>query len=248
MIYITKLVKIINNIKIYKHIDHPVLIEQTKINRDWMNNTENKHAYKCFPISQANTIGWSISFNEDIEFIWDGISDTTPNHIEILKSPFNVCSTSRGNATISFYTGLFLETDENTSILSIVPPNYFIEGATPFTSIMSTSFYDEALPVAWKVTRANEKIIIPARTPIITIIPISLGKLSDIEIDLYDKNFTIERQEDIKKRNEEWKKISDSGGFTNFYRDAVNYKGESIGNHEKKSLYLKVNDFTKKGL
>lgn len=248
MICITKEVNLINNIKIYKHVDHPVIIEQTKINREWMNNTENKHAYKCFPISQANTIGWSISFSEDIEFIWDGISDTTPNHIKILKSPFNVCNTSRGNATISFYTGLFLETDEKTSILSIVPPNYFIDGATPFTSIMSTSFYDEALPAAWKITRANEKIIIPAGTPIITIVPISLTTLSNIEIDLYNKEFTKEKEEEIKKRNEEWKKISDSGKFTNFYRDAVNYKGESIGSHEKKSLYLKINDFTKKEL
>ena len=232
------------NIKVYKHKGHPVNIEQTSLKREWMENTDGAHAYKCFPVSQANTFGWSISFTEDIEFIWDGISDTTPDHVTILRQPDGVCSTNRGNATISFYTGLFFETDKNMSIVSIVPPNYFIDGATPFTSIMSTSFYDEALPAAWKITRANEKIVIPAGTPIVTIIPISIGNLSNIEMDLHDKEFTQEKANYTEKRNIAWKEITDSGGFTNFYRDAVDYEGSSIGQHELKALRLRVNDYT----
>lgn len=235
------------NISVYKHRNHPVKIQQTPIQREWMDNTVDKHAYKCFPVSSVNTFGWSISFTEDIEFIWDGISDTTPDHVNVLKQPQGVCSTNRGNATISFYTGLFFETDQETSILSIVPPNYFIDGAMPFTSIMSTSFYDDALPVAWKITRPNEKIVISAGTPIITIIPISVGRLSETELNIYDKEFTQEKADETKKRNEEWERITKAGGFTNFYRDAVDYKGNSIGKHEKKALHLITNDFTTKG-
>ena len=235
-----------NNIRVYKHKDHPVRIEQTPIRRDWMDATDGAHAYKCFPVSQANTFGWSISFTEDIEFVWDGISDTTPNHVEILRAPPNVCSLSRGNATISFYTGLFFETDENTSIVSVVPPNYFIDGATPFTSVMSTSFYGDAIPAAWKITRANINILIPAGTPIVTVIPISIGKLSEVEIDLYDKEFTQEKADYSARRNNAWRKITEAGEFTNFYRDAVDFEGNSIGSHELKALRLKVNDFTAK--
>lgn len=234
-------------INVYKHINHPVVIEQTPVKREWMDQTDGAHAYKCFPVSQANTFGWSISFTKDIELIWDGISDTTPDHVKILKAPEGVCSTTRGNATVSFYTGIFFKTEENMSVVSIVPPNYFIDGAMPFTSVISTSFFDEALPAAWKITRANEKIIIPAGTPIITVIPISLGALSDIELDLYDKEFTQAKADETLLRNEEWRKITQAGGFTNFYRDAVDYKGNSIGKHELKALRLRVNDYTNKG-
>jgi hypothetical protein len=233
------------NIKVYKHENHPVVIQQTPVKREWMDQTADAHAYKCFPVSQANTFGWSISFTEDIEFIWDGISDPSPDHVKVLKDPGGICSTARGNGTISFYTGLFIETEENMSVVSIVPPNYFIDGAIPFTSVISTSFFDEAFPAAWKITRANEKITIPAGTPIITLIPISLGSLAEIEFDLYDKEFTHEKSEATEKRNEAWRKISEAGGFTNFYRDAVDYEGNSIGKHETKALRLKVNDFTK---
>lgn len=234
------------NISVYKIPNHPVQIEQTPIKREWMEQTYDRHAYKCFPVSFANTIGWSISFTEDIEFIWDGITDTTQDHVKIIKAPSNVCNLGRGNATISFNTGLYFKTDENTSIISIVPPNYFIDGATPFTSMMSTSFYDEAFPAAWRITRANTPILIPAGMPVATLIPMSIGKLSEVQLDIYNKTFDQETANEKRKYLEEWQKISEQGKFSNFYRDAVDYKGDSIGEHEKKSLHLKINDYTTK--
>ena len=234
------------NISVYKIHNQPVQIEQTPIKREWMEKTYDRHAYKCFPVSFANTIGWSISFTEDIEFIWDGVTDTTPDHVKILKAPENLCSLARGNATISFNTGLYFKTDENTSIISIVPPNYFIDGATPFTSMMSTSFYDEAFPAAWRITRANTPILIPAGMPVATLIPLSIGKLSEVQLDIHNKTFDQEVANEKRKYLEEWQKISEQGKFSNFYRDAVDYKGDSIGEHEKKSLHLKTNDYTRK--
>lgn len=227
-----------------KKIGHPVTIEQTKIQRDWMDATNERHAYKCFPISQANTIGWSVSFLHDIEFIWDGISDTTDNHVTILKDEGNVCHTKRANATISFDSGLFFKTDQDMSILSISPPNYFIDGAMAFTSIISTSFFPEAYPIAWRITRPNVPILIPAGTPVATLIPISIGNLCDIELDINNKIFIPESQEEMLAKTEAWKKIYEEGKFTNFYRDAVKYDGSSLGSHEKKSIKMIINDFT----
>jgi hypothetical protein len=40
----------------------------------------------------------------------------------------------------------------------------------------------------------------------------------------------------------EAQKINQSGGWTDWYRNAVNEKGDSLGNHEVKSLKLKVID------
>jgi hypothetical protein len=43
-----------------------------------------------------------------------------------------------------------------------------------------------------------------------------------------------------------WEEISKRGEFTNFYRDAVEYDGTSLGKHELKSLKLKITDLTSK--
>lgn len=226
---------------------HRVQIEQTPMQREWMDATVGKHAYKCFPISLANTMGWSISFLDDIEFIWDGISDTTDVHVTILKDEGRICSTGRANGTISFYSGLIFRTEENMSIMSIVPPNYFIDGVTPFTSIISTSFFNEAYPIAWKITRPDTKILIPAGTPVATLIPISLGALSEIELDIHDNDLSTKNMVNNEARQKAWKEITEGGGTTNFYRNAVEYDGTVLGKHEVKSLQLKINDFTQKG-
>lgn len=227
----------------YKNKSTRVKIEQTKIKRDWMDETLNAHAYKCFPVSLANTIGWSISFLDDIEFIWDGISDTTPDHVKIISDPGGICTPQRANATMSFYSGIFFETDQNVSMLQIVPPNFFVDGATPFTTIISTSVLQDAIPIAWKITRPDTVIKIPAGMPVATFIPISLSEYQNVELDIKDKVFT-ETQEYKDAKMKAWKEITEKGGFTNFYRDAVDYDGTSKGSHEVKSLKLKINDLT----
>lgn len=228
-----------------KKIGHPVKIEQTKIYRDWMDATNERHAYKCFPISQANTIGWSISFLHDIEFMWDGISDTSDDHVTIIKDDGNICNTKRANSTISFESGLYFKTEPNMSILSISPPNYFIDGAQAFTSIISTSFFEDSYPIAWRITRPNIPIKILAGTPVATLIPISVGQLCDIELEITDKVFIEESKKEMKEKWEQSAKIYQNGKFTNFYRDAIKYDGSSSGSHERKSITMTVKDFTK---
>lgn len=234
-----------NNVDVYKHPGHPVVIEQTRLQRDWMDETDDRHAYKCFPLSLVNRIGWTISFNEDIEFIWDGISDSTPDHVKILKGQ-EICSTNRGNGTVSFYTGLHFKTDENMSIMCIVPPNLFLEGIAPFSSIISTSFFNDAYPLAWKIQKPNHHFVIPAGTPIGTLIPISISEICNVELNIYDKVWPSEHANFMNERSIAWQEITKKGGFTNFYRDAVDHLGNKIGKHEAKSINMKINDFTGK--
>ena len=231
------------HIKAYKRPGHRVKIEQTRVQREWMDLTDDRHAYKCFPLSLANSVGYSISFLDDIEFIWDGISDSTDTHVKIIKGQ-ELCNTGRGNGTINFHCDITFKTDENVSMLSIVPPNHFIDGAMPFTSVISTSFHNETFPIAWKITRPNTNILIPAGTPVATLIPISMKQLSTFELDLYDLHHDETYIAEQKNKLVAWEKISKEGRFTNFYRDAVDYKGNKVGQHELKSLTMKVNDYT----
>ena len=45
-------------------------IQPMSIKRDWMDLTSEKHAYRCFPVTQANVVGWNLSCKEDIVFLW----------------------------------------------------------------------------------------------------------------------------------------------------------------------------------
>ena len=125
-------------IKVYPEGRNAANIAQLPVKRQWMDETPNKHAYQCMPLSLANSLGWGISFPEDISFIWDGICDTTADHVKIISGN-KYCFTSRGNATISFNTHLTVVTEENVTTLVMPVPNEFNENAQCFTNFISTS-------------------------------------------------------------------------------------------------------------
>lgn len=229
------------NFEVYKVGMETAKISPLTIKRQWMDDTFDKHAYHCFPISLSNGLGWSISFPKKISFIWDGISDSTDTHVKVLSGNEFV-STSRANATISFNTNLVIRTPDNLSMMAMPTPNWPIDGVWPFTTIISTSFFRGIFPIAWRITRANEIITIPADTPVASIMPISLSQLnnseaiirnySDLPSDFFPKEDYGQIVSDINKQ----------GKWTDFYRNATDHLGNKLGEHEVKALRLKVVD------
>lgn len=233
-----------NEVNVYSLQGNQAIIDNIKIKREWMDKTVNSHAYKCFPVTLSNSLGWGISYPEDIEFIWDGVSDSTPDHIKILKGEKHVHA-GRANATVSFNTGLIFETAEDVSILHMPVPNQFIDGAQAFTTVISSSFYKNPMPIAWKITKPNVPILIPAGTPVVALLPIHLKETSDFVLNIYNNTedkFGQDHWAKAKRYGEESQKINQSGEWTNFYRNATDESGNAIGSHEVKALRMQIND------
>jgi len=233
-----------------------ILVEKTKgsifeispmsVKREWMDKTSDNHAYRCFPLTQANVIGWNISCTQDIIFTWNGINDQTDQHVKIVSPTGSYAG--RGQSSVSFNTGLVFKTDDQVSLWTLNPVNYFNDDFETISNLISTSFYDNPLPLAIKAKKANSETIIRAGIPIATIIPISLTNLNHTCIDIIDYSDpqNLRQQSNINYGKAAQELIS-SGQWTNWYRDAVNEKNESIGTHEVKTLKLYVANITKDG-
>lgn len=219
-----------------------VNLSQLSAKRSWMDNVANAHAYNCFPISLTNTLGWGISFDEDISFIWDGIdTDKEDGHIKIISGNKYV-NENRRSATLSFDTFVKFVTDEDTTLLTMPVPNLFIDGIHLYTTLISTSFFRYPLPIAAKLTKPNTLITIPAKTPIAAIIPISLQNINQYELNIND--YVSSKEEEIKsQRYGEASQLKNRvGEWTHFYRNATDENGISMGKHELKVIRLKTND------
>jgi hypothetical protein len=219
-------------------------VHPLSVKREWMDQTFEAHAYKCFPVSLTNQLGWGISFPEDISFIWDGITDSTPDHVKILSGE-KYAYPGRANATISFNTGIMFKTDENSTLMSMPVPNLFIDGATPFTTLISTSFYRGELPAAWMITKANEVITIKAGTPVISVMPIDLSAINNSEIEFKDLSSLPEPSFDSTEYSNVIYELNRTATWSNFYRDAVDHLKRKIGSHQIKAVRLKVNNSLK---
>jgi hypothetical protein len=230
------------NISVEKNRYGKLNVSPMSIKRDWMDVTPEKHAYRCFPVTQANMVGWNLFCEEDIKFIWNGINDTSGENVKILEGS-EFAYTGRGQSTISFMTGLVFRTDQNISMLTINPVNYFNEDFETMSSLISTSFYDNDYPLAIKARVPNKEIIIKAGQPIATIIPISLTSLDNTCIEMYEYSDPDNaRQKAHQSYGEASQEVNKSGKWTDWYRDAINEKGESLGQHETKVLRLSVKD------
>jgi hypothetical protein len=229
------------NLTAYQMGTETASVEPLQVTRDWMDATPEKHAYHCFPVTQANTVGWTISMPVDIKFIWDGVNDTSGNHIEILEGNSFVY-TGRGQSSVSFNTNLLFRSESNVSLLTMTPPNYFNPDYQVIGSVISTSFFRNPLPLAIKALTPNKEILIPAGTPIATILPISLSELKDSVIEV--KKFPQEDMHEWNEKNRAYgdaaQVLSTKGEWTDWYRDAVDQDGNKIGEHEAKSLKLKT--------
>jgi hypothetical protein len=219
-------------------------ISQMSVKRDWMDATSERHAYRCFPVTQANVVGWSLACTKDIVFTWDGINDQTPDHFKIV-SPIGAYA-GRGQSSVSFNTGLIFRTAKDVSLLTINPVNCFNDDFETMSNFISTSFFDSPLPLAIKAKKASVETRIIAGTPIATIIPISLTELNNSSINIREYSDPENlRQKASADYGAAAQKINVSGKFTDWLRDAVNEKNESLGSHEVKVLRLHVNDTTK---
>lgn len=220
------------------------VVDQLPLQRDWMDITFDRHAYHCFPISLSNRLGWGISYPEDITFIWDGINDSTSDHVKILSGSKYV-HPNRGNRTISFYTDLtFIKEDlSNLTLLTMPVPNQFIRGAQCINTLVSTSVLASDLPIAWMITEPNIEITIPANTPVAAILPISIADIQSYELEVrsgrpsYEDNAWNKRMRD---RGDASQAKNSKGEWTHFYRDAVDHNGDPIGSHEAKKIIMKV--------
>lgn len=211
------------------------------VKRDWMEETFDRHAYNCFPVTLTNGLGWGIAFPEDISFIWDGITDSTPDHVKVLSGEKYVF-TGRANSTISFNSGIMFKTEENISMLSMPVPNLHIPGVSPFTTIISTSFFKGEIPIAWRITEPNVEITIKAGTPVIALMPISLTELNNSEMNEQPISNIPNNFWPSEEHTKVIREMNMKGIWSNFYRDAVDYLGNKVGKHEVKAIRLKIND------
>ncbi len=218
-------------------MDSSVKIEQLSIKREFFDNFPGKTPYRCLPISSANTVGWGVSFSEDISFIWDGETNNFVNHVKILSGERYI--EPRANQTITFRSGFALKTDENITILVTPVPNQFSYSWDVISFTLSTSFYRNQLEPAITILKPNEIITIKAGTPVFRILPISLSELNEsiIELNKWENaDFSVYNKE----YTDEMKKYSNGPELHNFYRNATDHKGNSVGNHEVKFLNLKT--------
>ncbi len=153
--------------------------------RDWMNATPQRHAYRCLPLTIINQTGWWIKnpvgftatwrgTNEPggIEFRFDGAAATWQNWI---NSQF-------GEGIITWNTPfLFRTRPEGSRLLICGPPNYFKPHAHPLTALIESDWISMSFTMNWKLMVADQPVRFELGEPLFQAIPLASDVCSDLE-------------------------------------------------------------------
>jgi len=163
--------------------NNSVQIKQSRLKRDWMDKTYNKHAYQCTPVTTANVSGWEMILPEELVVIWDGgpspariISGGVHNDFKFAHSNIH--------GMISFYTGWAINTEEGYSLWTTGSPNYYVDGASSLTATIPSSWWPDEVQTHWVIHKVNEPVVFPKGSPYLffTIYPTDLLPSVEFEV------------------------------------------------------------------
>lgn len=175
--------------------------------RDWFVN----HAYHCLPLVIGNQHGFVLKSLYDFEVIWNGgdaRDDVTVNMItpkEEYEKTYNLQSINPhfGMGTITIQTPYQLRTAPNINLMTINPPNKFIDGLYHMTGVVETDNLRRDFTYNLRVTRPNYTVRVNKGDYIGCVIPyprhfIDMYKITDAAGVISQEDIEAERESTIK--------------------------------------------------
>ncbi len=122
--------------------------------RLWMDMTSERYAYRCIPLSMANTSGWEIQLPFGFEASWDGgyglnaiqLRSADPRLSHMVTSHF-------GHGVITFHTGWLMRTSPGWAIWARGAPNVVKDGIAPLDGLVETDWLPFPFTMNWRFTR-----------------------------------------------------------------------------------------------
>jgi len=141
-------------------------------NREWMDQTANRFAYRCMPMLIANQAGWMVLSGHDIGVIWDGRQTNEGLKIKCLSGDMPCPALSVfGSGIITFTLPYLFRTPPGYNLLAQGPPNWPKDGVSPLAGIVETDWSEATFTMNWKITRPHHTITFEKGDPICMITP-----------------------------------------------------------------------------
>ena len=123
--------------------------------RVWMNETEDRFAYRCTPLSIANASGWEFLNPTAFTATWTG-GDAKEDITLVPDDPtarFDRVSSVFGHGVLTFHPGYVIRTDPGWVTWCRGAPNSFKDGIHPLDGVVETWWLPFSFTMNWRFTR-----------------------------------------------------------------------------------------------
>ena len=188
--------------KLVAHVidGHHVDIRPAPVERDWMEATNQRYAYRCLPLNIANAYGWEVLCNAGFLAMWNG--KTTNDAIIIQADPGTTAPAVShfGHGILTFHLPCLFRTEPGAELMVQGPINRPKDGIAALSGIIETDWSPYSFTMNWMFTRAGTPVRFEKGEPYCHIFPVSCGALERLEPELE----VLSADPELKRQHEAW--------------------------------------------
>jgi hypothetical protein len=169
--------------------------------RAWMDATDRRFAYRCLPLSIANSMGWEILTPSRVVAEWNGGAGLPDIAIAVddRGAADRLASSHFGHGILTFHTGYLFRTEPGIAIWARGAPNWPKDGIAPLDGVIETDWLNFTFTMNWQFTRPG-RIVFEKDEPFCFITPIEYRALDSVKPEIT----SIEQDPVVRARFEAW--------------------------------------------
>ncbi|MGH6955433.1 MAG: DUF6065 family protein [Caulobacteraceae bacterium] len=129
-------------------------IAPARAEREWMDLTGERFAYRCVPMSVANASGWEIALPFAFEAAWYGGDEA--GAVQFRSGDGRVrhfVASHFGHGVVTFHTGWLFRTSPGWALWARGAPNSVKDGIAPLDGLVETDWLPFPFTMNWRFTR-----------------------------------------------------------------------------------------------
>jgi hypothetical protein len=181
-------------------------IRPAPLDRDWMNATFERHAYRCLPLNIANGYGWEILCTSGFTARWNGGTGIDAVAVEPDAGAPASAASHFGYGTLTFHLECLFRTGPGTDLMVQGPINRPKDAIAPLSGIVETDWSPYSFTMNWLFTRPDTVIRFEKGEPCCHIFPVRRGELEAIKPELRPlaDDPELKRQHDVWMEGRGW--------------------------------------------
>ena len=161
-------------------------IVKSKPTKDWMDNTQERFAYRCLPMSIVNQISWSVLCPSDIEVTWTGNPSVDSVSVTYLEPTiYDFAKSEFGHGIVTFHPDFVLQTNRNNCIYMKGPSNSHKRDIQPLEGIVETFWLPFTATMNWKFDKPSTVQFLKGEV-LFSFFPIQLDFLETFDVSCID--------------------------------------------------------------
>ena len=172
----------------------PLLVRPAPADREWMDATGERFAYRCLPLTIANAHGWEILSPVGFAAGWTGGADIGAVVVQTDGGAPAPAISHFGNGILTFHMPAVFRTSLGYDLWIQGPVNRPKDGIYPLTGVVETDWSVATFTMNWIFTRPGVLLRFEAGEPICHIFPVKRGALEAVAPELRRLSDTLELQ------------------------------------------------------